>query len=187
MSDPHVGDVALRFMAMYSQLQETCDSVLEHHIRTVMPSLSTSVLARMTRVTDKERIQALSRMATDLGMAAQFSRVPDVFYEEKQLRDSIGHSTLMGAYVEEEVSELFILHGETSRTLRTPEMLKHYYRALWVLEHVLMVGHVGGYRTFDGKVFTRLSGTPLPDAPPSPEPPELRLDDPVTMWDPVDD
>jgi hypothetical protein len=187
MPEPHVGDVALRFMAMYSQLQEVCDDVLRTHIRTVMPSLSATVLDKMSRLSDKERIQAVARMAEDFGMKEEFRLVPDVFYAEKRLRDSIGHSTLMGAYVEDEVSELFILHGDESRTLRTREMIEHYYRTLWVLEHVLTVGHASGFRTYDGTPFARISGALLPDAPPAPTPPRSELSDPVVLLEQIDE
>lgn len=187
MTTEHASDAALRFIAMYSQLQETCDEVLRFHVRDRLPRLGTFLSEKLERLTDKERIRAVAALAEEAGETERFVRVPTVFHELKLVRDSIGHAILMGSVVEEDVNEVWVVKGEGSRAYSFKELVTLYYRTLWAVEQVLYVGHVLGARAHDGSGHTRVSGATLADAPPASRPPADRLKDPVQLWTIIED
>ncbi len=186
MSDVHPADVALRFLALYSQIQESCDVAIADQVRRQMPALSESLLARLERMTDKERVVALRRLAEDVGVDQNFRKVPDVFYALKELRDTLGHATLLGSDAEDG-GYVAAVKGNQSIRLTTPDLLRHHARAWWVFEHVEYVATMAGSRTFDGGQMTRASGALLADTPPPVDPYTSFVADPVVLWEVLSD
>lgn len=105
MTDVHPADAALRFIAMYSEVQGAMDSTLRRYLLRTSPRVGRVVGDRLRRLSDGERVSAMTAIAGDVDAADHWEAAPAVLTELKALRDTIGHATLMGA-IENDDGEL---------------------------------------------------------------------------------
>lgn len=185
----HPADVALRFVAVFSQVQESCETAIKTYLRVRLPALSATVLARMRRMSDDERIRGVWQLASDLGLDEQAANIVGVYSELKALRDTLSHATMIGSGVADEDGPggISAIRGAEALNITTGELIEKYFRAWWLFEQVTYVGAVAGERTWDGDVLRRQSGVSILDSPPPVTPPAGGTTDPVVLWEVVRD
>jgi len=177
---------ALRFLALFSEIQESCDLLISRRLDSAGESFAAVIAARLTRLTDKERIQAAAALAADVGSADRFANVVSVLLDLKKLRDRIGHSTLLGLSSDDPNAPLFS-HKDDAMEITSDELGVAYWRAWWVLEQVSLVMEEAAIGSHDGTPFTRKSGALMRDDAPSVNPPKGRLRDPMVLWEVLED
>jgi hypothetical protein len=187
MLEQHPADAALRFLAMYSEALQAMDSTLRHYLERTSPEVGKFVSKRVRRLSDEERIAAMTALAADVGAQEQWEATPMVVTDLKSLRDTIGHSTLMGS-VENERGELHVYATTDIGMSRymAGDLMAAFFKAWWALEQVLFVASVAGERAVDGSLHRRHSGVSILEGPPSRTPAVGPIADPVVIWERLD-
>ncbi|HTN90949.1 MAG TPA: hypothetical protein VL242_45065 [Sorangium sp.] len=186
--DPHPAEMALRFLAMYSQVQESLELTFRRYVEGRSPAVGRFLNRRVRRLSDVERIDAMAAIAVDADCADQWAPVPTVLADLKELRDTIGHATLAGS-IEDDDGALKVYANKDGGTVEynSAELYRFYAQAFWALEQVLCVANISGVTTWDGGAYVRKSGARLVDAPP-PQRPYLTIPgDPVILWERLPD
>ena len=117
MAVDHPADAALRFLAIYAEVQQAMALTFERHVIRTSPEVGVFVNNRVRRLSDDERVRAVTAIANDTGSSEQWSGTPEVLAEVKSLRDTIGHATLMGS-IEDDDGELRVYANQGTGTVQ---------------------------------------------------------------------
>jgi hypothetical protein len=182
MSDEeHPAEAALRFVSLFSEAQEVMAAIVQRYPEMKSPEFGRFVSRRLRRLSDDERVDAMTALASDAGASDQWKATPGVVASLKQIRDTVSHSTGTGFRADSEgrIHMTTMKQGRANR-YTADALVIPFINAMWVIEQALYVSSLAGLHSLNGDLYRRESGVTLLDAPPSAKPRQLTGD--FVVW-----
>jgi hypothetical protein len=175
--DLHPADGALRFISVFAESQDVMAATFRRFMEMKSPEVGRFVNRRLRRLSDDERVAAMTSLAADARASEQWAQTPGVIASLKEMRDTLSHANMSGAVTQPDGSlRVFAFRASQTVHYAADDFVLPYLNAMWVIEQVLYVSSLAGVHSLSGEPYRRDSGATLLATPPSPEPRQLSGD-----------